>query len=344
MTVNPPIGRVKLALRRVPAIALAACALLAAQGRAHAGKLSWLDDLIERVVLEAKAEAKASARGAEKALARSAEKPLVRSGAKYFARSADDGIETAAREFDGFLKRGGRTEHSAAEALLDARFSKLASREPRLTSAFRTLSVSEKRVVVEMSETAQAIARRFPDEAETIIRKLGPEGMAAARIYGPDVARTIAQEGPETVGILRKTGAGGWEFFTKNVLPHKKKLIAAGVFAAFLANPERFTDTAGKATQYAAEQFARAGIKLAGAFGGGVADGVAGSLLESLANRGLGPRTARAAGIAVAGAIAIVALFALLGVPLRYLLSPLTWTMRRLRSLRIRKPAGLQRS
>ncbi len=97
-----------------------------------------------------------------------------------------------------------------------------------------------------MGETAQTLARRYPGEAEPMIRKLGVEGMTAVRVYGADVAQVIAREGPETIGVLRKTGRGGWGFFTDTVLPHKKKLAAAGVLALFLANPEQFVDTAGK--------------------------------------------------------------------------------------------------
>ncbi len=161
-----------------------------------------------------------------------------------------------------------------------------------------------------------------------MIRKLGPEGMAAARLYGPGAAEIIAKEGPETLGVLRKTGKGGWNFFTNSVLPHKKKLIAAGVFAVFLANPDRFVDTAGKATQYAVEQFAKAGIRLAGAVGGGAAQGATNAFMHFLSDRGLSPFLARSVGMLCAGAVAVFALCVALGIPLRRLgraISPLSW-------------------
>ena len=50
--------------------------------------------------------------------------------------------------------------------------------------------------------------------------------------------RFWSRKGLESLSVLRKTGRSGWTFFTKQVLPHKKKLAAAGVLAAFLANPE----------------------------------------------------------------------------------------------------------
>src|SRR5581483_11198670 len=104
-------------------------------------------------------------------------------------------------------------------------------------------------------ETAQRLARRYPDQAETMIRKLGTEGLSAVRVFGDAVAETLVKEGPESLGVLRKTGRGGWSFFTHEVLPHKKKLAAAGVLALFLANPEKFVDYAGKATDYAVREF-----------------------------------------------------------------------------------------
>ena len=138
-----------------------------------------------------------------------------------------------------------------------------------------------------MGETAQRLARRYPGQAETMIRTLGTEGLTATRVFGDDVAEVIVKEGPESLGVLRKTGRGGWSFFTREVLPHKKKLAAAGVLAAFMANPEKFVDYAGKATEYAVREFAKAGVQLAGAVGGGAARGLEASIGALLASYGL---------------------------------------------------------
>ena len=46
------------------------------------------------------------------------------------------------------------------------------------------------------------------------------------------------------------------------------------MLAAFLANPEKFVDYAGQATEYAVREFAKAGIQLASAVGGGAARGL----------------------------------------------------------------------
>ncbi len=146
--------------------------------------------------------------------------------------------------------------------------------DPQTLRTFAALAPAEKRLVVELGETAQLLARRYPAEAETIVRRLGPEGLTAVRVYGDDVAEVLAKEGTESISVLRKSGRAGWAFFTKQVLPHKKKLLAAGVLAAFLANPEKFVDYAGQATEYAVREFAKAGVQLATAVGGGAARGV----------------------------------------------------------------------
>ena len=188
-------------------------------------------------------------------------------GRLFLTRQADEGLEQLVRRSDE-LARAGRRVEQPTEALLQARFSRLLKQDPQALRTFEALEPAEKRLVVEMGETAQVLARRYPGEAETMVRRLGPEGLTAVRVFGDDVAEVLVKEGPESLGVLRKTGRGGWSFFTQQVLPHKKKLAAAGVLAAFLANPEKFVDYAGQATEFAVREFARAGIQLASAVGG----------------------------------------------------------------------------
>ena len=213
--------------------------------------------------------------------------------------------------------------------------------DPEAVRTFEALAPAEKRLVVEMGETAQRLARRYPGEAETMIRRLGTEGLSAVRVFGDDVAEGLVKEGPESLGVLRKTGRGGWSFFTHEVLPHKKKLAAAGVLAAFLANPDKFVDYAGRATDYAVREFARAGIQLAGAVGGGASPRARNRDLRStLANHGLDFAVFRYAGMALAGLVVVVASLVLLGIPVAWLLRPLTWPFRALLARRRRVPAG----
>jgi len=157
-----------------------------------------------------------------------------------------------------------------------------------------------------------------------MIQDLGVEGLAAVRVYGPEVAEVIAKEGPEAIGVLRKSGRAGWRFYVDQVLAHKKKLAAAGVLGLFLADPDLFVDTAGNATRYAAEQFARAGVALTGAAAGGLADG----LLAPLGLQGNGPLRGLVMG--AAALVAALALLTLLGLPIRLLLRPITWPLKML--------------
>ena len=307
----------KLLNRRVPMGTLALMfAVLVVPIPAWAGKLSWLDDVVQEVVQEAKAGGRAAVRDMER--------PGTRAAGRLFVREADEGLEVVAKRSDDLARLGRRFEQPS-EALLEARFNRLLRPDPEMARTFKDLKPAERRLVVEMGETAQRIARRYPAEAETMIRKLGTEGMSAVRVYGDEVAEVVVKEGPESLNVLRKTGRGGWGFFTSTVLPHKKKLIAAGVLAAFLANPDKFVDYAGQATEFAVREFAKAGIQLAGAVGGGAARGLEGAVTQTLASYGISGATARYLGMGLAGLTVIVATMIILGMPVRWLFRPWTW-------------------
>jgi hypothetical protein len=299
---------------------LAAMALLGPLPHAaRAGKLSWLDEVVQQAVKEAEAGGKAAGRIEARAGARAA--------GRLFAREADDSLEVIARRSDDLARVAGKLDAPAGTALR-TRFAKIVGADAEMARTFNALQPAEKRLVVEMGETAQRLARRYPGEAEPMIRRLGLEGMSAVRVYGDDVAEVIAREGPESIGVLRKTGRAGWAFFNEKVLPNKGKLAAAGVLGLFLANPEKFVDTAGRATQYAVEQFARAGIQLAGAVTGGAAKGLENAIGATLARYGLDSEFTRKAGMVAAGLVALGALLVLLGLPARLLLRPVTWPAR----------------
>lgn len=282
---------------------------------ASAGSIAWLDNVVRQVVREAEAGAKVEGRA------------VARSAGRLFAREADESLEVLARRSDDLARVAGRLEEPA-ETALRTRFTRLVRGEPELARSFAALKPAEKRLVVEMGEAAQRLARRFPGQADEMIQSLGTEGMSAVRAFGDDVAETIVKEGPDSINVLRKTGKGGWRFYTETVLAHKKKLAAAGVLALFLADPDKFVDTTGKVTQYAVEQFAKAGIQLAGAIGGGAAKGVENAVGGFLAQYGLDSRFTRTLGIAGAVVVVVVALMVLLGLPLRWLTRPLAWPLR----------------
>ncbi len=285
---------------------------------AFAGKVAWLDDVVEQAVREVEQGGRAAAR---------AEGRIARTSGRFFAREAEESLESLARRSDD-LARMARRIDEPAEAALRTRFQRLVRPDPEMARTFAALAPAEKRLVVEMGETAQKLARRYPGQAETMIRKLGVEGLSAVRAYGDDVAEVIIKEGPETVDVLRKTGRGGWRFFTDSVLTHKKKLMAAGVFALFLANPEKFVDTAGRVTEYAVEQFAKAGVQLAGAVGGGAMRGMESAVGGLLAAYGLDSGPTRWIVMGASGLVAVLALMVLIGLPVRWVFRPITWPFR----------------
>jgi len=300
---------------------------LVATGRPSmaAVKLSWLDDVVQSVIAEAKAGGKAAVR--EAAGSDPARLAARRGGRLFLQHEADEGLEQLIKRSDD-LARSARRVEKPSEVLLQARFSRVLQHDPQALRSFSALAPAEKRLVVELSEAAQALAKRYPHQAETMVKQLGPEGLSAVRVFGDDVAEVLAQEGAGGLAVLRKTGRGGWSFFTQQVLPHKKKLAAAGILAAFLANPDKFVDYAGRATEYAVKEFAKAGVQLATAVGGGAARGLESTISRSLAAYGLDVPILRYLGMGLAGLVVVVSSMVLLGLPIRFVFTPFRWISR----------------
>jgi len=317
-------------LGRIRTLGLA-LALLAPAAPARAGAFSWLDEVVQHIVVEARG-GKAAIQGADGL------RVEARGAGRLFAKGSEEGLESLAKRSDELATAASRVE-SPSELLLESRFGQLVGRDADALRTFSALKPAEKRVVVEMGESARRIALKYPQEAEAMIGRLGPEGLTAVRAFGDDVAETLAKEGPEALGVLRKTGRGGWEFFTTQVLPHKKKLAAAGVLAAFYADPDAFIDSAGRVTEYAAREFARAGVALATTVGGGLAQGLESSIGDALASRGLDVPIFRRVGAVLAGLVACGALLVVLGMPVRALFRPFTTTFRLFRRVVSRRPA-----
>ena len=314
--------------RRSAVVALALLSgILVATPSAEAGKINWLDDVVREVIRETEAGGRAVVRGGDGASA------AVRGSARLFGREADEGLEILAKRSEDFARAGRRVENTS-EALLQTRFNRLLPQNVDSAKTFATLAPAEKRLVVELGETAQRLARRYPGEAESMVRALGTEGLSAVRVFGDDVAEVVVKEGNSSLGVLRKTGRGGWTFFTQTVLPHKKKLAAAGVLALFLADPDKFVDYAGRATEYAVREFSKAGIEIAGAVGGAAAKGLEDSIAQTLSKYGLNFAIFRYVGMALAGLVIALATLVVLGLPTRLALLPFTWPVRLLMGLR----------
>ncbi|MGZ3382808.1 MAG: hypothetical protein ACXVBB_21465 [Isosphaeraceae bacterium] len=314
---------------------LVALVVLGFAGPAQAGKLSWLDDVVREVIAETRASSKSLVRGGE-----GAKVELRTAGRLFTSHDAEEGLEQLIKRSDELARAGRRIDHPT-EALLQGRISRLLEHDSPALRSFKALEPAEKRLVVEVGEAARRLAQRYPEQAETMVRQLGPEGLTSVRVFGDDVAEVMVKEGPESLNVLRKTGKGGWSFFTHQVLPHKKKLAAAGVLAAFLVDPDKFVDYAGQATEFAAREFAKAGITLASAAGNGAAQGLESSIGQTLAAHGLDRPVFRYFGMALASLVAVGSLFVIVGIPVRLMLRPFTWPFRLLSGMSPNRRPGV---
>src|SRR3954452_10266589 len=82
--------------------------------RAEAGKLSWLDDVVQEVIRDAKAGGKSVIRGGDGA------STSLRASGRLFVHEADEGLEVLAKRSDD-LARAGRKVEDVSETLLQKR-------------------------------------------------------------------------------------------------------------------------------------------------------------------------------------------------------------------------------
>jgi hypothetical protein len=295
---------------------LAAFVTSALGAPAYAGKMTVLEGLVRAAMEEGRGELKAGTRIA-------AEARLMRGGEEIF--------ENAARQHEMLLRAAGRFAE-LDEPALAKRITQLSVRaDSETVRTLAQMSGAERRFVVEAAETAGSLTRKFPNEAVEMVERLGPEGLSYARVYGDSVAEVVLKEGPESLGVIRKGGRGAWTFFNETVLPNKGKLAAAGVLAAFLASPDKFVDMAGRATDYAVREFARAGVQLASEVPGSVANGIHEGVDRVLDRWGMNYAPLRWSAVVVLIATACVAGLRIIGWPIRTLAWPVTFALRRLR-------------
>ena len=98
---------------------------LALAGPARAGKLGWLDEVVQEVVREAELGGKTAARG----LGGDGASTALRGTTRLFTHEADEGLEILARRSDDLARTARRTE-TASEALLQRRFARLIPHDP----------------------------------------------------------------------------------------------------------------------------------------------------------------------------------------------------------------------
>ena len=101
------------------------------------------------MIIEAKAGGKGLVRGGD-----GARTEIRGAGRLFLAHNADETLERLVRSSDELAQAGRRVEQPT-EALLQARFSRLLKQDPQTLRAFGALEPAEKRLVVELGETAQ---------------------------------------------------------------------------------------------------------------------------------------------------------------------------------------------
>jgi hypothetical protein len=297
------------------ALAAAVC-LVAGQPALAGGKMSVLEGLVRTAIEEGRGELKAGTKLAEDAR-------LLRGGEELF--------ENAARQHEALLRSVGRIAE-LDEPTLAKRLTQLTARaDSETVQTLAQMSMAERRFVVEAAETAGTLSRKFPNEASEMVRRLGPEGLSYTRVYGAEVAEVVLKEGPESIGVIRKGGRGAWAFFTDSVLPHKKKLAAAGVLAAFLASPDKFVDVTGRVTDYAVREFARAGVELASSLPSAVTGGIQVGVDRVLDRWGMNYAPLRWSAVAFLLVLAATATMRLVGWPVRSLFWPFKFAARLVR-------------
>src|SRR5262249_37869223 len=135
--------RIARAARPAGTVVLALAVLLSLPAFVRAGKLSWLDGVVQEVILEAKAGSQLVARGAGHEAARV---EVRGAGRLFLAHDADEGLEHLVRQSQEWA-RAGRQVERPAEALLQSRFSRLLKQDPQALRSFAALEPAEKRLV-----------------------------------------------------------------------------------------------------------------------------------------------------------------------------------------------------
>ena len=176
--------------------------MLAVPSAARAGKLSWLDEVVQEVVREAEAGGKAV-----RPRRRRREHGALRGTGRLFTREADEGLEVLARRSDDLA---GAAAASRPRARPSCRSGSPAScrRDPDSARTFAALAPAEKRLVVEMGETAQRLARRYPGQAEAMIRSLGHRGAVGRPRLRRRRGRGARQGRPREPGRPPQDGPG----------------------------------------------------------------------------------------------------------------------------------------
>ena len=226
---------------------------------AHAGKLSWLDEVVQEVIAEARAGGQDAGHGRSTATA--GRGPRRRAAVRWRTRptrgwsSSSAGPTTWPGPAGGSSSRPRRCSRRGSPGSCGT--------TPRPSAPSRPCAGREaagRRDGRDRPAARPPLSRRGRDDGPPARAPRGSRPSASSATTWP---RSSSRKGPRAWACSARPAGGAGRSSPEQVLPHKKKLAAAGVLAAFLADPDKFVDYAGQATEYAVREFARAGIQLA---------------------------------------------------------------------------------
>ena len=176
------------------------------------------------------------------------------------------------RAADSFPVEGPLLRHIDANTLTSSvkrsdeellrQFDRLEGVNDEFRKTFSKLSKTEQNALVDLVSAGQRVSRgRTPQESIKLIRQLDGDGLIQGRTYGDFVYKGVDRMGADYKSVVAKMGDGAGVFFHKVIEPHWGKWTAAGLTAAYLAQPEIFHDGLGQLTEYAIQKLLEAGIR-----------------------------------------------------------------------------------
>lgn len=251
------------------------------------------------------------ARLAEEAIERVARRTVCEAEERVILSRADDVPAILARyataELDDAALRGRFRRLKGVDAALERELATLASPAERRfvvelaegaqQAVARIPADDGRRILAYLDADGLAQSRVYGGHVvDGMVWVQSPQALEGLRVAVPpelrgEIAKRLGMDAAAVPNILdesqlaelwkaavRRTGAGGAEFWRKWVAPHKGKWLVGGAFLAYLAMPESFHDGLGNLTEYGARKLAELGVDTAIAIPSGVLEGFWGAL------------------------------------------------------------------
>lgn len=142
------------------------------------------------------------------------------------------------------------------------RRSKVLGLAPEMVYDLRRLPSADQARFLKLAEDMKPILEN-PTMGLRTVRLLDLDGLIMYKHYGDEIAEVTTKLGDRRfLDVVRKMDRSAVDFYREWVKPHWGKWVASGLFASYLAAPERFHDMGNKLTEHATEQLTKLGIIL----------------------------------------------------------------------------------